>query len=112
MWCDELEFDEWEEKYDCDEKVMQYLHGHCDDWVNEYYQPGDKCIAITEYRDESKQLCLMHSCLFRDGKYVDVRGETEDFDNVLEAFDWGEYNVEIYDTLQDFNQRMKKLGIR
>lgn len=110
MWCNGLSLEEWEELHENDE--IDYLHGYCDDWVNENYKSGDKCIAITEFREEIDKVCLMHSCLFRDGKYVDVRGETKDFNDVIEAFDYGYFEVEEYDSLEDFNERMKKLEVR
>lgn len=112
MWCEGLDYEEWEEKHDYDEETMNYLHGNCDDWVNEHYQNGDKCVAILEEREAVNTLCLMHSCLFRNGNYVDVRGETENFYNVIEAFDYGEFEIIKYDTLEEFNDLMKKLGIR
>lgn len=108
-WCDGLDLEDWEEEHD-DESI--YLHGCCDDWLNEHYQPGDKCIALTEYSYEIKRLCLMHCCLYRDGKYVDVRGETDDLDDVIDGFDYGEFNYEVYDDLKAFNRRMRKLGVR
>lgn len=107
-WCEGLSSDEWEEKYDSTEK-MRFLHGRCDQWLNSYFQEGDKCIAITEYRNELDGLGLLHCCLLRNGKYKDVRGETENFQDVLDTFDYGEYNIETYDCLKDFNNRLFSL---
>lgn len=59
-WCDGLDLEDWKEENE--DKVI-YLHGRCDDWVNKNYQPGDKCIALTEYRSEIQRTCLMHSLL-------------------------------------------------
>ena len=112
MWCEGLDFEEWCEKHDYYEETMDYLYGNCDEWVNKNYQSGDKCIAILEEREDVETVCLMHSCLLRDGNYVDVRGETNDFQNVIEAFDYGEFEVIEYDTLEEFNGLMKELGIR
>ena len=112
MWCEGLDFEEWCEKHDYDEETMNYLHGNCDKWVNEQYQNGDKCVAILEEREDIEMMCLMHSCLLRNGNYVDVRGKTEDFYNIIEAFNYGEFQVMEYDTLEEFNDLMKELGIR
>ena len=109
MWCEGLDLEEWEMKHEYDE--VNYLHGCCDDWVNENYKENDKCIAITEYREEVNKICLMHSCLIRDGKYVDVRGETTSFDDVIDGFDYGEFTVETYENIDKFNERMRELGI-
>ena len=111
MWCEGLDFNEWEEKYD-GKKTIDYLHGNCDKWVTEHYQDGDKCIAILEEREDIDKMCLMHSCLLRNGNYVDIRGETDDFMKVIEAFDYGEFEIAEYDTIEEFNILMKKLGIR
>lgn len=108
-WCEGLTSDEWEEKYDASEK-MTFLHGKCNEWVNANFQEGDQCIAITEYREEIHGTGLMHCCLLRNGKYKDIRGETWNFQNVIDAFDYGEYNIEIYDCLEDFNNRLASLG--
>lgn len=112
MWCEGLNFEEWEEKHDYDEEIMQYLHGKCNEWVNEHYQNGDKCIVILEEREDIDTMCLMHSCLLRNGNFVDVRGETEDFNDVIEAFDYGYFEVMEYNTLKEFNDLMKKLGLQ
>ena len=111
MWCNGLSFEKWEEENDSNYEIISYLHGRCDKWVNMNYQKGDRCIAITEFRDEVGSLCLMHSCLLRNGKYVDVRGETESLNNIIEGFDWGEYAVEMYNSIEEFNLRMKQLGL-
>lgn len=98
--------------HDCDEDTMKYLHGYCDDWVNENYQSGDRCVAILEEREDIDTMCLMHSCLLRNGNYVDVRGETEDFSDIIEAFDYGDFEVFEFDTLEEFNILMKEIGVR
>ena len=112
MWCEGLDYEEWCEKHDYDEETMNYLHGNCDKWVNDHYQNGDKCVAILEEREDVETICLMHSCLLRNGKYVDVRGETKDFYKVIEAFDYGEFEIMEYATLEEFNEPMNELGLR
>lgn len=107
-WCEELSSDEWEEKYDASEK-MTFLHGKCNEWVNANFQEGDQCIAIIEYREEIGSFGLLHCCLLRNRKYKDVRGETGNFQNILDTFDYGEYHIEIYDCLKDFNSRLISL---
>jgi hypothetical protein len=110
MWCEGLSLNEWEQKYD-DTKELSYLHGRCDEWLVKNYRKHDKCVTITEYRDKLDRLCLMHCCLLRDDEYIDVRGNTKNFQEIIDAFDYGEYNVEIYNTLNDFKEKMKQLGI-
>ena len=113
-WCAGLDLEEWYKKYEnLDGKdITIYLHGCCSVWVNEHYRRGDKCIAILEEREGIKTKCLMHACLFRKGKYVDVRGGTEDFDDVIDAFDYGEFEVVEFGTLEEFNTLMKNIGVK
>ena len=103
MWCDGSDLETWEENH---EDVSQYLHGICDEFVTENYLLGDICIAITEWRDDIQKYGLMHACLFRNGKYVDIRGDTEKFSDVLDGFDYGEFSVEKYETLETFEKRI------
>lgn len=107
MWCEGLTFEQWEDKYDHDEEVMQYLHGKCHEWVNKHYQIGDTCIAILEEREGIDTMCLLHSCLLRDESFIDVRGETRDFNDIIEAFDYGDFEIVAYDNLEGFNDLMK-----
>jgi hypothetical protein len=109
MWCEGLDFEDWEEKYDYDEKVMGYLHGNCEKWVIENYQEGDIPVAVLEDRESG--VGLMHSFLKRNGMFLDIRGETEDFGDVLEAFDYGEYRVVEYPNLQAFAKEMNDIGL-
>lgn len=110
-WCEGLSFEEWEDKYDYNEEVMSYLHGKCHEWARVNSSKRDLFVVITEYREEMGCLCVMHCCLFRNSHYVDVRGATVSFADVLEAFDYGEYDVEVYHTLGEFNTRLKDLGV-
>lgn len=91
---------------------MSYLHGKCHEWAIGHYQEGDKCVAILEEREGANTMCLMHSCLLRNGNYVDVRGETDDFDDVIEAFDYGEFEVVELNTLDAFNDLLKNIGVQ
>lgn len=109
MWCKGLSLEEWEDNVS--EDTLLFLHGKCHLWVIKNCRPGDNCIAITEYREEIESIGLLHACLFRNGKYLDVRGDTENFTEVIDAFDWGEYDIEMYETLEDFIDRMVELGL-
>lgn len=109
MWCENLTLEQWEEKYE-NSVEFEYLHGFCHEFVISNYQENDKCIAILEYRDNL--LCLIHSCLKRDDKFVDVRGETTEFNDVLDVFDYCEYFVNTYNSLTEFKQLLKEHKIK
>lgn len=109
MWCEGLSQSEWDEKYDDNDEIIAYLHGRCNDWVQKNYQKGDKCLILTEYDEDVGKVCLLHCCLIRNEKYVDVRGETNSFDALLDDFDEGEYDVEEYDSLDEFSKRIQQI---
>lgn len=111
LWCEGLDFEDWEEKYEDDDNIMDYLHGNCHLWVENNYQEGDKCVAILEEREGFDTMCLMHACLLRDSKFVDVRGATSDFNAILEAFDWGDYEVVECDSLEQFKGILNGINV-
>ena len=41
LWCEGLDFEDWEKKYEDDDNIMDYLHGNCHLWVANNYQEGD-----------------------------------------------------------------------
>jgi hypothetical protein len=111
LWCEGLSFDDWSDKYDEDEEVNKYLYGYCHQWVINHYQEGDKCVALLESREGFNTMCLMHACLIRDGKYLDIRGATSHLYDILEAFDWGDYEVVECDDLDSFKDILKGINI-
>ncbi len=87
-WCEGLSSDEWEEKYDSTEK-MRFLHGRCDQWLNSNFQEGDKCIAITEYRNELREYLLEQGIWERevDELLSNFNQVSEDDLNIAAIFD-------------------------
>lgn len=53
----------------------------------------------------------MHCCLKRNNQFIDVRGETSDFNNIIDEFDYGEFIVKEFATLTEFEQLLNKLEI-
>lgn len=107
MWCDGLELEEWEEKYD-DESI--YLHGKCDEWVLENYQEGDIPVIWNEYDEDMGKVVLIHCYIIRNGKYVDIRGETDDIEDMEEGFDYG-YDTGKYlcENLEEYKRMIRKI---
>ena len=87
MWCEGLDPVEWEEKHAYDE--VDYLHGHCDEWVLENYQEGDIPVIWNEYNEDMGKVVLIHCYIIRNGKYLDIRGETDDIEDIEDGFDYG-----------------------
>ena len=66
---------------------MDYLHGYCHIWVINNFKKGDLILVFQEEDYEIDEVCMAHALLYRNGKYVDVRGEMDDVDEVLEEFE-------------------------
>ena len=92
-----------------------YLHGFCNKWVANNYQDGDEILVIIALDECYEFHHLIHCCLIRDGMFVDVRGATDNFDNVLEDFedDYFEDYMSDYvcNTLDEFLYEMNKVDI-
>ena len=106
MWCDGLSLEEWERKHEDDEI---YLHGLCHEWVLENALHYDKFVILTEHRDETENIGLLHCYIIRNDKYVDVRGETENINDILDGFDYGEFNTLIFTSIDDFVSKCEEI---
>lgn len=88
-----------------------YLHGFCYQWVFENYEDGDEIFVMTDYDPDIKDYALLHCGLMRDGKFVDVRGEMETKEEVLEPFDYSnELDIEILN-LEEFKYFCRDFGL-
>ena len=112
MWCDGLDYEEWSET--TTEENTAYLHGLCTEWVADHCREGDKVLLIIALDGDYSVDHLVHCCLIRNGVYIDVRGVTINFDDVVEGFDdyWPEYSSEyVCEDLVSFRKEMASLGI-
>ena len=108
MWCDGLDLEEWEEIQEKDK--INYLHGHCDEWVLENYQNGDTAVIWNEWNEELNKVCLIHCYIIRNGKYLDVRGETENIEDVKEGFDYWNDNATYYcKNIEEYKMMIRKI---
>lgn len=108
MWCNGLELEDWEELHESDKK--NYLHGHCDEWVLENYQEGDIPVIWNEFNGELEKVCLVHCYIIRDGKYIDVRGETENIEDIEEGFDcWSDNDTYHCKDLEEYKKMIRKI---
>lgn len=95
---------------DLTEEELNYLHGRCDDWVRNNFQQGDIIIVETEWDYDIDAQALLHCCLFRNGMYIDVRGETSDYNDILDSFDYDEDDLKYdFNSLDEFNSFLKWL---
>ena len=83
-------------------KLDIYLHGLCHEWVKDNYKENDKAIIISEFNEDFGVTTLIHCCILRDNKFIDVRGETDDINEILEPFDYFDYEMFSYNDLETF----------
>lgn len=114
MWCNNLTLEAWQDQVSYEEYC--YLHGFCNDWVYNNFKDGDKILLLYALNEEFTVEHLIHCCLIRNGLYVDVRGETDDWNKMIDGFD--DFIVDddyvqtvICSDLSEFIQEMKNLGL-
>lgn len=113
MWCNGLDLEEWLEDVATEDEQFA-LHGNCHQWVKEHFQEGDEILIITALDDDYDFDHIVHCFLYRDDMFIDVRGQTPCFEDVMEGFDdyyedWsGEYNCY---NLKEFKKILLKLGV-
>jgi hypothetical protein len=94
------------------EDAIQYLHGSCHEWVKNNYKENDQIIMITELNEETGITKLIHCCLKRNEQYKDIRGLTPEFDDILEGFDYFDYDLIEFNNLNAFKNAINNLGIK
>lgn len=88
-----------------------YLHGFCYQWVFDNYRDGDEIFVMTDYDPDIKDTALLHCGLMRDGKFIDVRGEMDTKEEVLEPFDYSnELDIELLN-MDEFKIFCKDFGL-
>lgn len=98
-----------EDLQETDSEEDDYLYGLCHQWALDNSVDGDKFFAIIEYDDGIERNALLHSGIFRDDKYIDVSGSYDSLEDVLDNFDYGEYEdfilskSEFINLLNDLN---------
>lgn len=111
MWCEGLSLSDWKTKYR-NNKDYHYLHGNCDDWVINHCKDGDTLMVISGEDEKQTYLYLVHCFIMRNGKYMDVRGETNKIEDILEDFEELkkiEYKIYSYHTIKEFNEKIFEL---
>lgn len=80
----------WKMGKELNEEEEAFLHGSCIQWVETHFKEGDKIVMITtDTYEEELDIdveTLIHVCLFKNNKYHDIRGETEEFGKVMDDF--------------------------
>lgn len=71
------------------------LHGACHEWAWRNWQDGDKFFVLTEYDDDIESQALLHCGLYRDGMYIDASIQSDNIEDILENFDYGDYEEMI-----------------
>ena len=84
------------ESVDEDTEMNDYdMHGACHEWAWRNWTRGDKFFVLLEYDEDIESEALLHCGLFRDGLYIDAEVESDNIDDILENFDYGDYEMQI-----------------
>ena len=78
------------------EKIDNYLHGNCDEWVLDHFQDGDIAVIWNEFDLGIGKISLIHCYIQRQDVFLDVRGETADEKLITDGFDYGYLHEKIY----------------
>lgn len=97
------------DEYDLTDKELSYLHGQCDEYAINHFQTGDKIIALVEYDYDIEQPALLHAFLLHNNEYLDIRGNTSNINEILEDFDYGNFQEFIFDNIEDFKNFLDDL---
>ena len=54
IWCENLSFEDWKNKYENDSEKMKKLYDESHLWVRQNYQKGDECFVIIKYNEQEK----------------------------------------------------------
>lgn len=98
-------------KTDNERKIINkddYLHGYCHQWVLDNYKNGDKIFIITDYDYDIESEALVHCGIYRHNKYIDVRGEFDNIEDILDEFDYGENMESNIINFKEFKKYLKE----
>lgn len=108
MWYNGLDLEEWKDSYS--KKESNYLHGNCDEWVLGHFQEGDIAVIWNEFNEDIQRVALIHCYIVRDGKYLDIRGETENIEDVEEGFDyWNDNDKYECNSLEEYKRIIREI---
>lgn len=109
MWLDGLEYEDWERKHEHD-GLLWAVHGGCDEWALNNYKEGDTLVVWNQYNYDLEKVELIHCYIIRNDLYVDARGETDDFDELIDEFDYdidnGHYKCK---DINEFKKMIKEI---
>ena len=110
-WLDGDDLEELEQACpDICEVIERYLHGDCDEWVLENFQPGDIAVIWNEFDEDIGKVALIHCYIQRGDMFLDVRGETDDEELVEEGFEyWFEHGKVYCETLEDYKEVIRDI---
>ena len=84
------------EQIDEDTEMNDYdMHGACHEWAWRNWKRGDKFFVLLEYDEDIESEALLHCGRFRNGMFIDAEVQSDDIDDILENFDYGDYDMQI-----------------
>ena len=101
----------FKDEEDLTDEEDYFLHGNCHQWCINNFKSGDEIIALVEYDEDIEKDALLHSFIKRNGQFCDVRGCTNNFDNILDIFDYGEFDDYVFKSVDAFKKFLEKMRI-
>lgn len=92
------------------ERELQYLYKKCHIWVQENFNQGNIIIALVGVNNEN-EVELVHCFLYDrfEEMYIDVRGNTLDWDEFIQDFDIEGTSQFSFTNLEDFQRFLTEL---
>ena len=96
---------------DLTNEELKQLHGLCHQWCIDNFKVGDEIVALTEYDDDIEDDALLHCYLFRNNEFGDVRGFTDNFEEMMEDFDYYDFTEWSFKNVTDFKNFLDEMKI-
>lgn len=97
-------------EYNLVEKDLDFVHKICNKWTIDNYQQGDKIVLLLDeylYEEGYLSICIIHSCLIRNGFFMDIRGWTSSLEDLLTDFDYSNYIEIRFNDIMSFKKFLK-----
>lgn len=100
----------FKDESELNEQELTYLYEKCHIWVQENFNQGDIIIALVGY-DDNDNIELVHCFLYDrvEGMYIDVRGNTWDWDEFTKNFDIEDTYQFDFINLDDFQRFLTEM---
>lgn len=116
--------DTYKEIDELTDKEKEILYDNFSDWVKDNFKKNDMIIVFlfceidteietddegNETEIEIKTYTLVYSCLYRENRYMDIRGSTSNIENVLNGLDCECCTQLEFDSIEKYDEFLEQL---